>query len=139
VTEPEDFNAKVIEEFRTNGGKIGGGFEGAPMILVHHRGARTGTERINPLVYQRVGDDFAVFASKAGAPSHPDWYRNLMANPDTDVEVGTETYRVHAHELKGAQRDGIWEKQKSLMPGFADYEERARGLREIPVVLLERR
>jgi deazaflavin-dependent oxidoreductase (nitroreductase family) len=139
VAEPEDFNAKVIEEFRTNGGKIGGAFEGAPMILLHHRGARTRTERVNPLVYQSVGDDFAVFASKAGAPSHPDWYRNLMANPDTEVEVGTETYHVHARELKGAERDEIWEKQKGLMPGFADYEEKARGIREIPVVLLERR
>jgi deazaflavin-dependent oxidoreductase (nitroreductase family) len=139
MAEMEDFNTQVIEEFRANAGKVGGGFEGAPMILLHHRGAKSGTERVNPLVYQPVGDAFAVFASKAGAPTHPDWYRNLMANPDTEVEVGEKTYRVHARELKGSHRNEIWEKQKGLMPGFADYEESARGIREIPVVLLERR
>jgi deazaflavin-dependent oxidoreductase (nitroreductase family) len=139
MAEMDDFNTKVIEEFRANAGKVGGGFEGAPMILLHHRGAKSGTERVNPLVYQPVGDAFAVFASKAGAPTHPDWYRNLMANPDTEVEVGGKTYQVHARELKSSQRNEIWEKQKGLMPGFADYEESARGIREIPVVLLERR
>ncbi|MBO0728131.1 MAG: nitroreductase family deazaflavin-dependent oxidoreductase [Acidimicrobiaceae bacterium] len=139
MAERDDFNTKVIEEFRANAGKVGGGFAGAPMILLHHRGAKSGTERVNPLVYQRVGDAFALFASKAGAPTHPDWYRNLMANPDTKVEVGEETYQVHARELHGPERDEIWEKQKSLMPGFAEYEEKARGKREIPVILLERR
>jgi deazaflavin-dependent oxidoreductase (nitroreductase family) len=139
MAEMDDFNTKVIEEFRANAGKVGGGFEGAPMILLHHRGAKSGTERVNPLVYQPVGDAFAVFASKAGAPTHPHWYRNLMANPDTEVEVGGKTYQVHARELKSSQRNEIWEKQKGLMPGFADYEESARGIREIPVVLLERR
>ncbi len=139
MAEMDDFNTKVIEEFRANGGKVGGGFEGAPMILLHHRGVRTGKERVNPLVYQPIGDAFAIFASKAGAPTHPDWFRNLMANPDTEVEAGGETFQVHARELKGSQRDEIWEKQKGLMPGFADYEEKARGVRDIPVVLLERR
>jgi deazaflavin-dependent oxidoreductase (nitroreductase family) len=139
VAEMDDFNTKVIEEFRANAGKVSGGFEGAPMILLHHRGAKSGTERVNPLVYQPVGDAFAVFASKAGAPTHPDWYRNLMANPDTEVEAGGKTYQVHARELKGSQRNEIWEKQKGLMPGFADYEQNTRGIREIPVVLLERR
>jgi deazaflavin-dependent oxidoreductase (nitroreductase family) len=139
VAEMDDFNTKVIEEFRANGGKVGGGFDGAPMILLHHRGVKTGQERVNPLVYQPVGDGFAIFASKAGAPTHPDWFRNLMAHPETEVEVGGKTYRVHARELMGAQRDEIWAKQKSLMPGFADYEEKARGIRDIPVVLLERR
>ncbi len=98
-----------------------------------------GTDRVNPLVYQPVGDAFAIFASKGGAPTHPDWYRNLMANPDTEVEVAGTTYQVHARELNGSQRDEIWKKQKDLMPGFADYEKNARGIREIPVVLLERR
>jgi deazaflavin-dependent oxidoreductase (nitroreductase family) len=139
VAEMDDFNANVIEEFRANGGKVGGGFEGAPIILLHHRGAKTGTERVNPLVYQPVGDAFAVFASKAGAPTDPDWYRNLMAYPDTEVEVGGKKFPVHARVLEGRDRDEIWEKQKSLMSGFADYEESARGIRVIPVVLLERR
>ena len=139
MAEMDDLNAKVIDEFRANAGKVGGGFEGAPMILLHHRGAKSGTVRINPLVYQPVGDAFAVFGSKGGAPTHPDWYRNLMANPDTEVEVGGKKYEVHARELTGSQRDEIWEKQKGLIPGFAEYEEKARGIREIPVVLLERR
>src|SRR4051812_23081224 len=118
-----DFNDAIIQEFRDNGGKVGGGFEGAPMILVHHRGARTGTERVAPLVYQPVGDDFAVFGSKGGAPSHPHWYLNLLANPDTTAEVGTEAIPVRARVAEGEERQRIWSKQKELMPGFADYEQ----------------
>src|SRR5258708_2710003 len=117
-----DFNWKIIDEFRANGGKVGSGFDGAPMILLHHKGAKTGKERVNPLVYQPVGDNFAVFASKGGAPTDPQWYRNLMAHPDTTVEVGTETYAVKARELGAEQREPIWAKQKELMPGFAEYE-----------------
>jgi deazaflavin-dependent oxidoreductase (nitroreductase family) len=138
VSEMEDFNTKVIEEFRANGGQVGGGFDGAPMILVHHKGAKTGTERVNPLVYQPVGDDFAIFASKAGAPTHPAWYLNLKANPSITVEVGTETLDVEVRELEGDERQAVWEKQKSLMPGFAEYEEKAKDSRVIPVLLLER-
>lgn len=134
-----DFNQSVISEFRDNEGRVGGGFEGAPMILVHHLGAKSGAARVTPLVYQAVGEDFAIFASKAGAPSHPDWYRNLLAHPDTEVEVGTETLRVHARDIEGEERDRLFEKQKELMPGFAEYEEKTRGIRVIPVVLLERR
>jgi deazaflavin-dependent oxidoreductase (nitroreductase family) len=139
VSEANDFNSRVIDEFRANAGKVGGGFEGAPMILLHHRGARTGTERVNPLVYQPVGDGFAVFGSKGGAPTPPAWYRNLLAHPDVEVEVGTDTIPVRARELEGDERDAIWEKQKKLMPGFAEYEEKTRGIRQIPVILLERR
>lgn len=139
MSEMNDFNSKVIDEFRANAGKVGGGFEGAPMILVHHRGARTGTERVSPLVYQPVGDNFAVFGSKGGAPTAPAWYRNVVAHPDIEVEVGTDTVPVRARELKGDERAAIWEKQKTLMPGFAEYEEKTRGIREIPVILLERR
>ncbi len=135
---PEDFNTGIIREFRANGGKVGGGFEGAPMILLHHVGARTGTERVNPLVYQPIGDDFAIFASKAGAPSDPQWFRNLVARPRTTVEVGAETIEVQARVLDGAERDAIFAKQKELMPGFAEYEEKTQGIRVIPVVLLER-
>jgi deazaflavin-dependent oxidoreductase (nitroreductase family) len=140
VTAPEmhDFNSNIIDEFRANDGKVGGPFEGAPMILLHHQGAKTGTERVNPLVYQPVGDNFAIFASKGGAPTNPQWYRNLTAHPDTTVEIGTETYVVKARELGPEEREPIWAKQKELMPGFADYESKAAGVREIPVILLER-
>ena len=133
-----DWNTQIIEEFRANAGNVGGSFEGAPMILVHHTGAKTGTVRVTPLVYQAVGEDFAVFGSKAGAPAHPHWYLNLVANPDTVVEVGPDTLSVRARVLQGDERDRIWAKQKELMPGFADYESTA-GERVIPVVLLERR
>lgn len=139
MTTANDFNSGIIDEFRKNAGKVGGPFEGATMLLLHHRGAKSGTERVSPLAYQAVGDDFAVFASKGGAPSHPDWYRNLLAHPDAEVEVGAETVAVHARDLAGEERKGIWERQKKLMPGFADYEEKVKGIREIPVVLLERR
>ena len=133
-----DWNRRIIEEFRANGGKVGGRFEGAPMILVHHRGAKTGTRRVSPLVYQSYGDAFVVFGSKGGAPTHPDWFRNLEANPETEVEVGTETIPVRARTAAGDEREQIWSKQKELMPGFAEYEKTA-GSREIPVVVLERR
>ena len=133
-----DFNTAIIEEFRANGGKVGGGFEGAPMVLLHHKGAKTGTERVAPLVYQADGDRYVVFASKAGAPTHPDWFRNLVANPETTIEVGTETVAVRARVAEGDERERIWTKQKQLMPGFAEYEEKTKGIREIPVVILER-
>ncbi|MGH9065198.1 MAG: nitroreductase family deazaflavin-dependent oxidoreductase [Acidimicrobiales bacterium] len=134
-----DWNDGIIEEFRAHEGKVGGQFQGAPMILVHHRGRRSGTERVNPVMYQPVGRDFGVFASKGGAPTNPDWYLNLLAHPRTTVEVGTDTVEVEARDLTGAERDEIWEEQKRAYPGFADYEEKARGVRTIPVVLLERR
>ena len=136
--DPNDFNASIIEEFRANGGKVGGPFEGAPMILVHHRGAKTGTARVAPLVYQPVDDAYVVFGSKGGAPTHPQWYRNLVADPDTTVEVGEETIPVRARVVEGEERERIWSRQKELMPGFAEYERTAGG-REIPVVALEPR
>jgi deazaflavin-dependent oxidoreductase (nitroreductase family) len=138
MTDMDDFNAKIIEEFRANAGKVGGPFDGAPMVLVHHRGAKTGAERVTPLVCQPVGDSLAIFASFGGAPTDPAWYRNLMAHPETTVEFGTETLNVRARRLEGPERDEIWAKQKSLMPGFAEYEEKTTGIREIPVVLLEK-
>lgn len=133
-----DFNQQIIDEFRSNGGAVGGPFQGAPMLLLHSTGRRSGEERVNPVVYQKVGDAWAVFASFAGAPSHPAWYRNLMAQPDTTIEVGSETIPVRAREATGDERTTIWENQKADMPGFAEYEEKA-GSREIPVILLERR
>ena len=137
-SDTNDFNRGVIEEFRANAGKVGGRFEGAPMILVHHFGAKSGTERISPLVYQSVGEDFAVFASKEGAPTDPQWYHNVVAHPAITVEVGNDTWEVLARVATGDERERIWSKQKQLMPGFADYEERAKGIREIPVLVLER-
>jgi deazaflavin-dependent oxidoreductase (nitroreductase family) len=136
-----DFNTRIIEDFRANEGRVGPPFEGAPMILVHHVGARSGTERVTPLVYQAVGDGFAVFGSKGGAPDDPKWVGNLRANPDVVVEVGTETIPVRARVLEGDERAPIWARQKELMPGFAEYERKVAESsgREIPVVLLERR
>ncbi len=130
-----DWNVKTIEEFRANRGKVGGAFEGAPLLLLHTTGARTGQERVNPVMYQQVGDDLAVFASKAGAPTNPDWFHNLRANPEARVEVGTETRDVRARVADGDERTRIWETQKERYPGFADYE--AGTDREIPVVILE--
>lgn len=132
-----DFNQQVIDEFRANEGRVGGNFEGAPLLLLHHTGRRSGTERVSPMMYQAVGDDFAVFASKAGADTDPDWYRNLLAHPDAEVEVGAGTVAVRARDLPPEERDPIWEKQKADYPGFAGYEEKTS--RTIPVVLLERR
>lgn len=132
-----DWNQQTIDEFRANGGRVGGVFEGAPLLLLHHIGRRSGTERVTPIMYQAVSDSLAVFATKGGADTHPDWYRNLVAHPDVTVEVGTDTIRVHARDLPAADRAPIWEKQKSDYPGFADYE--VKTDRTIPVVLLERR
>ena len=133
-----DWNANIIDEFRENEGKVGGMFEGAPMLLLHHTGAKSGTERINPLTYQDLGDDLAIFASKAGATTNPDWYHNLLANPDTTIEVGTETNSVTARVVNGDEREQIWDKQKSDRPHFAEYEKTAEG-RQIPVIVLEPR
>jgi deazaflavin-dependent oxidoreductase (nitroreductase family) len=136
VADAEDFNTQVIREFRENGGKVGGPFEGAPVLLLHHKGAKTGTERVNPLMYQQVGDSIAIFASKGGAPTNPDWYHNLAANPDTTIEVGTGTVKVSAREAGPDERGRIWEKQKETYPQFAGYEETS-GDRQIPVILLD--
>jgi len=135
MSKGDDWNAAIIEEFRANGGRVGGQFEGAPLLLLHSVGARSGKERVNPMMYQAVGDAYAVFASKGGAPSNPDWYHNLVANPDATIEVGTRTVAVRARIADGVERDSIWETQKQRYPGFADYE--ASTTRQIPVVILE--
>ena len=131
-----DFNAQVIEEFHASGGKLGGPFEGAQMLLLHHKGAKTGTERVNPVAYRKVGASLVVFASKGGAPTNPDWYYNLQAHPHTTVEVGSETIPVVARVADDAERAPIWEAQKHDNPGFADYE--TKTSHQIPVVILER-
>lgn len=130
-----DFSTAIIEEFRANDGQVGGGFAGAPMLLLHTTGAKSGLERVHPLVYQRVGDALVVFGSKGGAPTHPAWYLNLVAHPETTVEVGSETRPVVARVAGGEERERIWWDQKRLMPGFAEYEKTAG--REIPVVVLD--
>jgi deazaflavin-dependent oxidoreductase (nitroreductase family) len=135
VTDVKDWNSKIIEEFRANEGKVGGGFTGAPMLLLHTTGAKSGKERINPLVYQDVDGNHVIFASKGGAPTHPDWYHNLVANPRVRIEVGDQTVDVQARVAEGEERAKIWEVQKQRMPGFADYEQKTD--RQIPVVILE--
>ncbi|MGY4708200.1 nitroreductase/quinone reductase family protein [Mycolicibacterium sp. CBM1] len=131
-----DMNRAVIEEFRAHGGKAGGMFEGKPLVLVHHTGAKSGAERIVPLVpYVEDGRIF-VFASKAGADTNPDWYHNLVANPATTVEFGTETFPVTARVLSGAERDEIYAKQAAAEPQFGDYQRKTT--RVIPVIELQR-
>jgi deazaflavin-dependent oxidoreductase (nitroreductase family) len=132
-----DWNAEIIDEFRENDGRVGGMFEGAPLLLLHHVGAKTGTERVSPLMYQAVNGDFAVFASKAGADTNPDWFYNLMANPQTKVEIGIDTTTVRARVTEGTEHDRIWEQQKHAWPRFAEYE-RTTSRNVIPVVVLER-
>jgi deazaflavin-dependent oxidoreductase (nitroreductase family) len=134
-----DRNAGIIEEFRGNEGRVGGYFEGASMLLLHHVGAKTGTPRTNPLVYLPDGDRVVVFATKGGSPTNPDWYHNLLAHPDVDIEVGTETIPVHAVEIEDeAEREKLWARQVERRSGFAEYPEKAQG-RRIPIIALERR
>lgn len=131
-----DWNRQIIAEFRENDGKVGGPFEGAPMVLVTHTGAKTGTERTTPLMALVDGDDLVIFASKAGAPDNPDWYHNLVANPETTVEYGTDTFPVRARVAEGSERDDLWTRQKTAYPQFQGYEDSTD--RVIPVVVLER-
>ncbi len=135
MSSPRNWNDAIIEEFRANEGKVGGQFEGAPLLLLHSTGARTGQERVNPVMYRSVGDHYAVFASRAGSPNNPDWYHNLLANPRTTVEVGSSVVEVLARVTEGEERSEIWEAQKKEYPGFAGYE--AATTREIPVVMLQ--
>lgn len=136
MNDVNDWNAGVIEEFRANGGTLGGNFEGAPVLLLHTTGARSGQERVNPMMYQDLGDGrLAVFASKAGADTHPDWYHNLVANPAVSAEIGTEARPFSARVAGADEREPIWAQQKKDYPGFADYE--AGTSRVIPVVVLD--
>jgi len=142
MTGPGDWNATVIEEFRANEGRVGGPFEGAPVTLVHHRGRRSGRDHVTPMMYMADDADPAViyvFASKAGAPSHPDWYYNLTTAGEAEAEVGTEQYPVTVDELTGDERDRIYAEQARRYPGFAEYEQKTAGIRTIPVLRLRRR
>lgn len=130
-----NWNDPIIQQFRANEGRVGGRFEGRPILLLHHTGAKTGTVRVNPLAYRKDGDRYVVFASKGGSPHNPDWYHNLVANPDAVVEVGTETHRVRARVADPDERERLWNMQKRDFPGFGEYERKTT--RQIPVVILE--
>ncbi|TGD89904.1 nitroreductase family deazaflavin-dependent oxidoreductase [Mycolicibacterium sp. CH28] len=132
----DEINRKVIEEFRATGGKAGGMFEGKPLVLVHHVGAKSGTERIAPLVPLLEDGRIYIFASKGGADTNPDWYHNLVANPNTVVELGTETFPVAARVLSGSERDEVYAKQVAVEPQFGAYQQSTS--RVIPVVELQR-
>jgi deazaflavin-dependent oxidoreductase (nitroreductase family) len=130
-----DWNTKIIEEFRANGGKVGGQFEGAPLLILHTTGAKSGREHLSPVMYRKIDGGYVVFASKAGAPTNPDWYHNLVANPAVQAEVGTATLDLTARIASDAERQPIWTAQKTEYPGFAEYEQKTS--RQIPVVILE--
>lgn len=139
----EDFNTRVIREFRENHGQVGPPFEGATMILVHHVGARSGTDRVTPVLWFDGGEDrYVIVASKAGMPENPAWYHNVKATPDITVEIGhgpqarTETLQVHAEELTGEERERIWTGITSANEGFAGYDRKTKGIRTIPLFAL---
>lgn len=130
------FNSGIVEEFRANAGVVGGPFEGAPMILVTHTGAKSGIERTTPLVYSQDGDAYVIIASKGGHPQHPAWFHNLVANPTVQVEVGAERFTATARVAEQPERDRLYAAQAALMPNFTEYQEKTD--RVIPVVVLER-
>ena len=134
MSDMQDWNSKIIEEFRANEGEVGGPFAGAPILLLHTTGAKTGRERVNPMMYLDLDGHRYVFASKAGADTNPDWYWNLVAHTDVTVEVGTETYEISARPVTGDDRDRIYSEQARRYPGFAEYEQKTS--RVIPVVEL---
>ncbi|MFF3677557.1 nitroreductase family deazaflavin-dependent oxidoreductase [Streptomyces sp. NPDC002120] len=139
MSEALDRNASVIAEFRANEGRVGGVFEGAPLVLVHHRGRKSGQEHVSPMMYlphDTAQDTVYVFGSKGGAPTDPDWYRNLTAAGEGTIERGTATYQVTVRELTGAERDRIYAEQARRYPGFAEYERKTDGIRTIPVLEL---
>lgn len=141
MSESIDWNQRVVAEFRANEGRVGGSFEGAPMILVHHVGRKSGKEYITPLVYlPGEGDDDSIyiFASKGGAPTHPDWYGNLISAGQATIEVLGRTQQATVTEVIGDVRDRIYAEQVKRMPGFGEYEQKTEGIRKIPVLRLKR-
>jgi deazaflavin-dependent oxidoreductase (nitroreductase family) len=136
MSEAQNWNSKIIEEFRANQGQVGGPFAGAPVLLLHTTGARTGLERVNPMMYLEDGGRTYVFASKSGADTDPDWYHNLVANPDVTVELGAQTFAATARPVAGSERDRIYGIQAERVPGFAAYA--VKTTRVIPVVEIVR-
>jgi deazaflavin-dependent oxidoreductase (nitroreductase family) len=135
TSSPNDFNARIIEQFRANGGRVGEPFQNARLLLLHHTGARTGTARVNPLAYLADGDRYVIFASKAGAPTNPDWYHNLRAHPEVTIEVGTDTLKATAREATGEERERLFAAMAERSPNFAEYQRKTDRL--IPVIVLE--
>jgi deazaflavin-dependent oxidoreductase (nitroreductase family) len=133
-TSPADFNANIIDEFHANEGRVGGMFEGVPLLLLHHTGAKSGKSRINPLAYQADNGRYVIFASKGGAPTNPDWYHNLKAQPDVTIEVGRDTIDVIASEASGEERERLFRTQAERVPQFGEYEQKTD--RVIPVIVL---
>jgi deazaflavin-dependent oxidoreductase (nitroreductase family) len=129
------WNRRLVEGFRAEGGKVGGNFEGVPLLILHTTGARSGEGRENPLVYQPRGRSFVVFASGGGAPLHRDWYHNVVAFPHAVIEVGEDVIEVTARVAEGEERDWLWDLQKRSIPAFAEHEQNTT--RRIPVVILE--
>ena len=136
MAEEKSFNEKLIDEFRANGGKVGGVFAGRPMMLLTTTGKQSGEPRVAPLVYSTDGDDVVVIASKGGAPTNPDWYYNLLTHPTVTVEVGTDTYQAEALVVSGEERQRLYDAQATEMPMFAEYQKNTE--REIPVIVLKR-
>ncbi len=134
VSVVRDRNQGIIDEFRANGGKVGGHFAGRTLLLLHTVGAKSGQERINPVAYVKDGDRLVIIASKGGAPSNPDWYYNLLAHPLVTVEVGTEQFRVRAAVTSEPERTRLYDKMVEMMPSFAEYREKTT--RAIPVITL---
>jgi len=132
----DNFNAGIVEDFRANGGKVSGRFAGRPLLLLTTTGARTGLPRVVPLVYTRDGEDLVIIASKGGAPTNPDWYHNLVANPEVTVEVGAERYQARARVTEGEEHDRLYDAMAAQMPFFAEYQRNTE--RRIPLVVLER-
>jgi deazaflavin-dependent oxidoreductase (nitroreductase family) len=138
VADANDWNKGIIEEFRANDGRVGGPFEGAPMLLLHHTGRKSGKESVTPLVCQPDGDRTVyIFASKAGAPTNPDWYYNVTAAGQAAVEYGAGRYQATVTELSGDERDRVYARQAELMPGFGEYADKTAGIRTIPVLKLD--
>ncbi len=133
----DDFNRAIIEEFRANDGKVGGPFEGAPVLLLTSTGAKSGQRRTTPVMYLPDGDRMVIFASKAGADTNPAWYHNLVANPTATVEVGAESFDVDASVAAGEERERLYAQQAGLYQQFAEYAQKTT--RQIPVVVLQRR
>jgi deazaflavin-dependent oxidoreductase (nitroreductase family) len=133
-TSANDFNSQVIAEFRANNGVVGGMFAGAQILLLHHTGAKSGKAYVTPLVCRKDGEDYVIFASKAGAPTNPDWYHNLKAHPEVTIEAGNDTLLVIASEAQGERRERLYAKQVHDMPTFAEYQEKAGRI--IPVIVL---
>ncbi len=136
MSSPNDWNTKVIEEFHANGGKVGGQFAGANLVLLHTIGAKSNQPRISPLVYFKDGDNYVIAASKAGAPTNPDWYYNIVAHPDVTLEVGTEQFKAHARVAEQPERDRLFANIAEQAPNFGEYQKNTT--RVIPIIVLER-